>query len=103
MTNFGLNEKNLKTVHAILMAHPSVERAIVYGSRAKGTNRSGSDIDLSLQGAELDYKELGKIAGELDESSIPYLVDLSIYHKLDNPRFRQVIDEEGVEFYRRGA
>jgi hypothetical protein len=48
---FGLSETTLSTVRAILAAHPKVESAIVYGSRAKGNYKPGSDIDLTLMGS----------------------------------------------------
>jgi uncharacterized protein len=98
---FGLPDATLATVRAILAARPEVESAIVYGSRAKGNYKTGSDIDLTLMGADLDFETLGSIAGDLDESDIPYQVDLSIFANIKNPSLVEHIQRVGKEFYKR--
>ena len=98
---FGLSEKTCSTVCRILDGHPHVETAVLYGSRAKGTYRDGSDIDLTLMGEGLDQKTLLAIAWELDDSSIPYTVDLSRFEKIDSASLREHIRRVGVVFYER--
>ena len=103
MPNFGLSDQTLATVRAILADYPAVEKAILYGSRAKGSYSKGSDIDLTLVGAGLNHRLLAQIAGRLEESSIPYRVDLSLKEYIDNPKLLEHIDRVGVVFYERGA
>lgn len=103
MPNFGLSEQTLATVRGILAAYPEVEKAILYGSRAKGNYRKGSDIDLTLIGAELDHRLLAMIAGQLEESPLPYLVDLSLKNHIDNPNLLTHIERVGVTFYERAS
>lgn len=98
---FGLPENTLRTVLEILSHYPAVEKAVIYGSRAKGTHKRGSDIDLTLIGDCLDYRTLSDIAEALDESSIPYTVDLSLFDRIDNQRLREHIERVGVVFYGR--
>lgn len=102
MTNFGLSDQTLATVRAILADYPEIEQAILYGSRAKGTYRKGSDIDLTLVGAGLDHRLLAQIAGRLEDSIIPYQVDLSLKADIDNPNLLAHIERVGVVFYRKG-
>ena len=101
MTRFGLSEQTFATVLAILADHPEIEQAILYGSRAKGTYSKGSDIDLTLIGGRLDHRLLAQIAGRLEDSPIPYQVDLSLRSDIDNPNLLAHIDRVGVEIYRR--
>lgn len=103
MPAFGLTDKTIATIRQILVEFPAVEKAILYGSRAKGNYKQGSDIDLTLVGERLDLNELGKIAGQLDESPIPYQVDLSILDQLNHAGLREHIDRVGVVFYERGS
>lgn len=98
---FGLYPSSLATVRGILERYPLVERAIVYGSRAKGNYKNGSDIDLTLIGAGLDFDTLGSIAGDLDDSDIPYKVDLSILANITNPNLVEHIQRVGKVFYER--
>lgn len=103
MPSFGLSDQTLATIRGILADNPAVKKAILYGSRAKGNYRKGSDIDLTLIGDALDHRLLAEIAGRLDESSIPYHVDLSLKDHIDNPNLLAHIDRVGVVFYERSA
>jgi len=101
MQDFGLPDKTLATIRHILTECPAVEKAILYGSRAKGNHRPGSDIDLTLIGDRLDLNTLGELTAQLDESSIPYPVDLSLWSRIDHAGLREHIERVGVVFYQR--
>lgn len=101
MVEFGLPYSTIHIIRKIFAAAPAVERAVIYGSRAKGNHRPGSDIDLTLFGQGLDLNMLGKIAADLDESSIPYQVDLSLFEHIDNIGLREHIERVGQLFYQR--
>lgn len=96
---FGLPQATLETIRRVLSEVPAVNKAVIYGSRAKGTHRPGSDIDLTLFGDGLDLDTLGKIATQLDESPIPYQVDLSIFDLIDHAGLREHIERVGQPFY----
>ncbi len=96
---FGLPPATLSTIRQILADFPAVQKAIIYGSRAKGTHRPGSDIDLTLLGDALDLDTLGRISTRLDESPIPYQVDLSIFKLINHAGLREHIERVGQVFY----
>ena len=98
---FGLSEQTCATIRKILDQHPMIEKAVIYGSRAKGNYKNGSDIDLTLMGNALDYKTLSAVAWALDESLIPYTVDLSLFEKIESPALREHIERVGKVFYER--
>lgn len=102
MTMFGLPECTLQTLRTLLAEYPAIEAAVIYGSRAMGTHQPGSDIDLTLIGANLDEQNLSDLAGRLDESDIPYRVDLSLHKQLDNRALLQHIARVGQVLYQRG-
>lgn len=101
MPAFGLTDKTITTIRQIFAEFPKVEKAILYGSRAKGNYKHGSDIDMTLAGEMLDINTLGSIANRFDESSIPYQVDLSILDQLKHAGLRAHIERVGVVFYDR--
>lgn len=70
-------------------------RATVYGSRAKGNFRPGSDIDLTLEGPELTFRDLTRISTALDDLMLPWKIDLSLLSHMDNPALRQHIERVG--------
>lgn len=96
---FGLSDSTISQVQTVLRSIPTIERATIYGSRARGDNRSGSDIDLTLEGDSLSKKDLYKLYNELDDLLIPYRFDLSIRREINNPALIQSIATDGKVFY----
>jgi predicted nucleotidyltransferase len=98
--HFGLKESTIKKIRSVLARHPQVEEAVLYGSRAKGNFKNGSDIDLTLCGsAELTLDVLYKIVQEIDDLLLPYTIDLSIFTSLSDPDLIEHIRRVGVTFY----
>ncbi len=100
---FGLTESAIRKILAVFARYPQVEQAILYGSRAKGDYKTGSDIDLTLCGGDdLDLRVLYRIMDELDNLLLPYTIDLSIFAGISDPDVIAHIQRVGVVFYRRG-
>jgi uncharacterized protein len=96
----GLSDVAIQAMQSVFARHDVIVQAILYGSRAMGTYREGSDIDLTLKGS-LDHAELLKIELELDDLMLPYNIDLSLHHQIDNPELLDHIDRVGLCFYER--
>ena len=97
---YGLSDKTLATLSSIFRKYPGIKQTVIYGSRAKGNYRTGSDIDLTLITDEtFTHNDLLHIAGDFDDSNIPYLVDVSIYNKLSNADLKAHIDRVGKVLY----
>ena len=99
----GLPQKTINEICGVLAQHPEVESAILYGSRAKGTHKPGSDIDLTLTGKGLTLKTLNQIDDEIDDLLLPWIIDLSIFNQIDNPELVNHINRNGSIFYQRSA
>jgi predicted nucleotidyltransferase len=97
---FGLKQTTIEKINSVFASYPLIECVILYGSRAKGNYRQGSDIDLTLKGCQLDYNHLVKIATDIDDLLLPYKVDLSLYHLISNPDLIAHINRVGKIFYR---
>ena len=98
---YGLPDRTLDTLTAIFRKYPGIRQAILYGSRAKGNYRNGSDIDLSLKTENnFDFTSLLQIAGDFDDSDIPYLIDVSVYDDLSNNELKAHIDRVGKVLYK---
>lgn len=98
---FGLPPAVVEKIRGVLGTHPRVERALIYGSRAKGSHKPGSDIDLTLIGDGLEHRELLEIQDELDELLLPYTIDLSLFGAIRHTGLREHIQRVGREFFRR--
>jgi len=96
--NFGLSTQAIALLQKVLQAHPEVERAKIFGSRAIGNFRPNSDIDLALWGV-IDEGLLAKLYAELDELPLPYQFDVTSYITITHPALREHIDKFGKDIY----
>jgi len=96
---FGLKDSTRLQLVGIFQAHPKIESVTLYGSRAKGNYRPGSDIDLTFHGAELTLRELNIIEQEIDDLLLPYEFDLSLFEQIDNQNLLAHITRAGKCFY----
>ena len=100
---FGLQETTIEKICSVLACHPQIEKALLYGSRAKGNYKNGSDIDLTLVGGQdLTMKVLYRIMDEIDDLLLPYTFDLSIFNHISDPDVIEHIQRVGVLLYERG-
>lgn len=96
---FGLDKHTIDQIHAVFRQFPQIDTAIIYGSRAMGKHRNGSDIDLTLQGDQLDLHLLAAISNQLDDLPMLYSFDLSCLQHIDNPQLLDHIRRVGKIFY----
>jgi predicted nucleotidyltransferase len=97
----GLTAATVAKIHEVFCRHPEIEKAVLYGSRARGNFKPGSDIDLTLIGEKLDSKILGRLDSELDDLLLPYEFDLSIFSHLTHQELIKHIQRGGMVFYER--
>jgi uncharacterized protein len=97
----GLSDNDFQSIKHIFASHPDVERVILYGSRAKGTFRNGSDIDITLSGSALTLRDLNQIETALDDLMLPYSFDVSLLANIDNQELLEHIERVGLLLYRK--
>jgi uncharacterized protein len=78
-----------------------VERAVLFGSRAKGTHKPGSDIDLALEGTALDWRIAGRIYEALDDLLLPYSFSLIVHDQATDPEVAAHIARVGIPIFER--
>ncbi len=99
--SMGLSAGTLEQICATLARFPQVAQGVLYGSRAKGNFKPGSDIDLTLRGEGLTLSLLGDIDMALDDLLLPYEIDLSIYDQLGHAELVAHIDRVGRVIYQK--
>lgn len=101
MNEFGLSEKSMEIIREIYSQFPQIKSVILYGSRAKGNFKPGSDIDMTIVAApSFDFSALAKVNMMFHESSLPYLYDISDFSKLTNPDLIEHIKRCGKVIYK---
>ena len=99
---FGLKPEIIRKIKTIFSNYPEIEEAILYGSRAMGNYKNGSDIDLTLITYEHNVtSSIIEIGVALDELDLPYTFDLSFYKNIENPDIIDHINRVGISFYKK--
>lgn len=97
----GLTAQTVEKIQAALADFPQVEKAVLYGSRAKGSFKPGSDIDLTLIGDGLTDQLASRIYWALDDLLLPYRIDVSLFSHLKNPALLAHIQRVGIPLFER--
>lgn len=100
---FGLEDSIIEKINSIFYQYENIEQVIIYGSRAKGNYKRGSDIDLTIvsESDQLSFSDLAKAENQLDDLMLPYKIDLSLQKQIANPELIDHIDRIGIIFYQR--
>ena len=97
---YGLSDHTLKEMQKLFSTFPEIEQVILFGSRAKGTCKPGSDIDLALKGNEVTGRTAGRLSAQLNEETLlPYFFDVVNFSGLENKDLVEHIERVGVVIY----
>lgn len=99
-TQTGLTDNDLKLIQEAAAQYPDIEALILFGSRAKGTYRKGSDVDIAVQGTAVDDATISGLTDQLNEVlPVPYFFDVLNYNTLAEPALKAHIDRVGLVIY----
>jgi predicted nucleotidyltransferase len=95
----GLPVEATDKIRAVLASCPTVQRAVIYGSRARGESRPGSDIDIALEGSALTWEHQASLLQKLDDLLLPWKIDLCLLHTVSDVNLLVNIQRDGVLLY----
>lgn len=99
---FGLRQQDLDEIVRILQRFSVVEEAIIFGSRAKGNYKKGSDIDIAIKGQDIDHQIVSSLSFLLnEESATPYYFDIVHFEKVTEKELIDHINRVGICIYSR--
>jgi len=98
---FGLLEKDINSIVSIISSNTKVESIIIFGSRAKGNNKAGSDIDVAVKGNSIGLDDILNARMRFEQLSLPYKIDLVIYDRVKEEELISHIDRAGIIIFQR--
>jgi len=99
---FGLKKDTTESIQHAIEKVAAIDRVMLYGSRAKGNYRVGSDIDITLLGKNLTLdNSIYPLMDELEKLDLPYTFDISIFEHIDNQNLIAHIHRVGKVLYAR--
>jgi predicted nucleotidyltransferase len=96
---FGLPVAACDRIVSVLRDYPEIVHATIFGSRAKGNFRPGSDIDLCLDAPALSAPRRLALEDRLDDLLLPWKIDLLVRNEIDNPALLEHIARVGRELF----
>lgn len=100
MKDIGLAPHEVEMMREVFRRIPAIVEVVLYGSRAKGNFRPGSDVDLALVGVDDDL-QAEAVAQELDQLPLPYHFDVKACSSIQYAPLREHIARVGLTLYRR--
>ena len=95
----GLTLDDLNKLISLFAKNEHIERVVLYGSRAKGTFKPFSDVDITLFGNAITHQDLSQLLFDVDDLLLPYQFDISIFNMLKNSDLIEHINRVGIEIY----
>ena len=100
--NFGLRDGDLDNIITTMQQFSEIEKAAIFGSRAKGNFKPGSDLDIAIWGDDISFSTLSRLHAILEEESpMPYFFDIVDYSHLNHEELKNHIDRAGIVFFTR--
>lgn len=94
--NFGLRKADIDYILKTIKKFPEIEKAVIFGSRAKGNYKPGSDVDLAIYGENVTFDTVSALKGLLEEEGpLPYFFDVVDYTHLSHKELKEHIDRVG--------
>lgn len=95
----GLTQFTIDRIREILGRYPQVQKVILFGNRARGDYGDKTDIEIALEGDDIDISLLFMIDNDLVDLLLPYEVDLIRLSRVKNPELKEHIEEEGISLF----
>ncbi len=96
---FGLAARHYADFQAIFSRYPQIQKVLIFGSRAKGIARSGSDFDLAVFAPDLSDGDFSRLWNEVDALPVVFKIDLLHWDRLPSSPLKEKIVAEGKLFY----
>ncbi len=102
--NHGISEGSMNMITNVMQSRKEIEKAIIFGSRAIGNYKKGSDVDIAICGDSITLDIVSEVSVKLNEElPLPYYFDILHYGSIKHKSLKKHIDDLGKVFYARSS
>jgi len=100
--NYGLSDEDLVEIIQVISTFKEIEEAAIFGSRAKGNYKKGSDIDIGIYGEQINFDKIASLKYQLEEfGTLPFYFDIVDVSHLENAELKEHIKRVGKTIWKR--
>lgn len=96
MKMFGLKDYVIEDIKKVLSKYECLEKAAIFGSRAREDYKKTSDIDIAIYAKDITSTTVNMIRNDFDELDIIYKIDVIDYYRISKQALKENIDKEGI-------
>ncbi|MCB2290659.1 nucleotidyltransferase domain-containing protein [Clostridium sp. CS001] len=99
---FGLLNRDIEYIKDAILKFETIEKVIIFGSRAMGNYKKGSDVDMAIFGKDITKEVIFQLDDYLNEVlPLPYFFDILHYENISNDNLKKHINDEGRILFER--
>lgn len=98
---YGLECEDFNNIISVIKRDNNISEAFLFGSRAKGNFRNGSDIDIALKGDQLSLQTIINLQIELEQLMLPHKIDIVIFDRIHETALIEHINRCGIQIYKK--
>jgi len=96
---FGVPVKDFDLIITTIAQNKKVMQITLFGSRAKGNYKNGSDIDLAIKAPGISITDLNEITINIEDLNLPYYIDIIDIEHINNQNLVDHIRRIGKVVY----
>lgn len=100
---FGLKDSVIIKIKNILYKYEEIEKALIFGSRARGDYKTTSDIDIAIFSKNITSTRLNLLRNEFEELDIIYTIDVVEFYKTSKEELKNNIINDGIAIFDRNS
>ena len=97
---FGLQDNDIKEIKTVFASFRNIDQVVLFGSRALGRHKPGSDIDFAISGSNLTFNEILEISNRLEDLGMFYSFDIQNMASIKDSALIDHIQRVGKVFYK---
>lgn len=96
---FGLKDSIIIEIKNVLSRYDEIEKALIFGSRARGDYKKTSDIDIAIFSDNITSTRLNLLRNDFDELDIIYTVDVVDFHRISKKELKNNIVNDAIVIF----